>query len=308
MPRSPLYIVSKGRWETRHTMRALDAMQVPYWVVVEPQEADQYARVLLRRPVKDASLGPGLLVLPAAPPPGAGSIPARNFAWQHAVSLGADAHWCLDDNLRGFHVLQDNRIIPAKTGQIFDLAEAWCAQYRNIGLAGFQYSGLVKRRFPRPPFMLNTRIYSCLFLPHARLDRVLDEPWRGVYNEDTDLSLRVLKAGLVTVLFYMFLAKKLPSRAVRGGNTDTLYAVPDADVRFAESLRAQHPDVVRVGRRYGRTHHVVDYTRFTQALVRDPGAPPLAHTDTLARQHTPDGRRVRFDQRPADLVDGPGWY
>jgi hypothetical protein len=303
MPRSPLYIVSKGRWETRHTMRALDAMQVPYWVIVEPQEAEAYARALMRSWGK-----PALLVLPETPPPGSGSIPARNAAWAHAIWLGADAHWCLDDNLRGFHVLQDNRIIPAKTGRIFDLAEAWCAQYQNVGLAGFQYSGLVKRRFARPPFMLNTRIYSCLFIPHARLDRTLDARWRGVYNEDTDLSLRVLKAGLVTVLFYMFLAKKLPSRAVRGGNTDSLYAVPDADVLFAESLRAQHPDVVRVARRYGRTHHVVDYARFTQTLVRDPAvAHPLALGDALARAHTPDGRRVRFDQRPSDLVDGPAW-
>jgi hypothetical protein len=300
MPRSPVYIVSKGRWQTRHTMRALDAMGVPYFVVVEPQEADQYARALMGT----LGLTAYLLVLPETPPPGSGSIPARNWAWDHAQEiLGADAHWCLDDNLRGFHVLQDNRIIPAKTGALFDLAEAWCAQYTNIGLAGFQYSGLVKRRFARPPFMLNTRIYSCLYIPHARLDRTLADRWRGVYNEDTDLSLRVLKAGLVTVLFYMFLAKKLPSRSQRGGNTDSIYAIPDAATQFAESLRAQHPDVVRIARRYGRTHHVVDYTGFTQSLVRDPAAPaPLALGDALVRKRTPDGRRVRFDQRAPDLV------
>jgi hypothetical protein len=303
MPRSPLYIVSKGRWATRHTMRALDAMQVPYWVIVEPQEADQYARALM------VSWGkPALLVLPETPPSGSGSIPARNAAWAHARDvLHADAHWCLDDNLRGFHVLRDNRIIPAKTGALFDLAEAWGTQYTNIGLMGFQYSGLVKRRFPRPPFVLNTRIYSCVWIPHARLDAALAEPWRGVYNEDTDLSLRVLKAGLVTVLFYMFLAKKLPSRSQRGGNTDSIYAIPDADRHFAESLRTQHPDVVRVARRYGRAHHVVDYARFTQGLLRDPLAPPLAATLALARKGTPDGRRVRFDTRPTDLVDGPAW-
>ena len=300
MPRSPLYIVSKGRWANAYTMRALDAMGVPYFVVVEPPEADQYATAVMLS--REATL----LVLPETPPPGAGSIPARNYAWRHAKNvLGADAHWCLDDNLRGFHVLTDNRIIPAKTGLVFDLAEAWCAQYANIGLMGFQYSGLVKRRFARPPFMLNTRIYSCVWIPHARLARTLTEPWRGVYNEDTDLSLRVLKAGLVTVLFYMFLAKKLPSRSQRGGNTDSIYALPDADVQFAESLRAQHPDVVRVARRYGRTHHVVDYARFTQPLVRDPHAPGVAATYALARKSTPDGRRVRFDQRAADLVDGP---
>jgi hypothetical protein len=36
-PRYPVYIVSKGRWETRLTSKALESLGVPYRIVIEPQ-------------------------------------------------------------------------------------------------------------------------------------------------------------------------------------------------------------------------------------------------------------------------------
>ena len=45
-PRFPLYIVSKGRWETPLTARYLEKMDVPYWIVVEEQERAAYAEVI----------------------------------------------------------------------------------------------------------------------------------------------------------------------------------------------------------------------------------------------------------------------
>lgn len=41
-PRYPLYIVSKGRADSRITHRALLAMRVPHYIVVEPAEVDLY--------------------------------------------------------------------------------------------------------------------------------------------------------------------------------------------------------------------------------------------------------------------------
>ena len=45
-PRYPVYVISKGRWDTRLTVRALESISVPYRVVVEPQERDRYAEVI----------------------------------------------------------------------------------------------------------------------------------------------------------------------------------------------------------------------------------------------------------------------
>ena len=67
-PNYPVYIVSKGRWDSRLTSKALEEMKMPYSIVVEPQEYENYASVI--DPAK-------ILVLPFSNL-GQGSIPARN--------------------------------------------------------------------------------------------------------------------------------------------------------------------------------------------------------------------------------------
>ena len=47
-PKYPIYIPSKGRWETRLTVKALDRIRVPYYIVIEPQEFENYAIVVDR--------------------------------------------------------------------------------------------------------------------------------------------------------------------------------------------------------------------------------------------------------------------
>ena len=43
-PKYPVYIISKGRWESRLTVKALERMQVHYRIVVEPQEYEATRR------------------------------------------------------------------------------------------------------------------------------------------------------------------------------------------------------------------------------------------------------------------------
>ena len=45
-PNYPLYIVSKGRADSRLTSKALESMKVPYHIVIEKQEYPQYAAVI----------------------------------------------------------------------------------------------------------------------------------------------------------------------------------------------------------------------------------------------------------------------
>lgn len=45
-PNYPIYIVSKGRWDTRQTSKALEKINVPYYIIVEQQEYDKYASVI----------------------------------------------------------------------------------------------------------------------------------------------------------------------------------------------------------------------------------------------------------------------
>ena len=41
-PQFPIYVVSKGRWDNQLTGRALDVIGVPYRMIVEEGEEEQY--------------------------------------------------------------------------------------------------------------------------------------------------------------------------------------------------------------------------------------------------------------------------
>ena len=45
-PKYPIYIISKGRWESRLTSKALEKIKVPYYIVVEPSEYSYYNEVI----------------------------------------------------------------------------------------------------------------------------------------------------------------------------------------------------------------------------------------------------------------------
>lgn len=260
LPKYPIYIISKGRQESRHTSKALEAICVPYRIVIEPQEYKQYAEVI--DPKK-------ILVLPFSNL-GQGSIPARNWVWEHSVSEGHKRHWILDDNIRGFFRLNNNLKVPVKTGATFRAIEIFSDRYINIGISGMNYFMFAKRKDRIPPITLNTRIYSCILIENSIPFR-----WRGRYNEDTDLCLRALKSRLCTVLFNAFLCFKEPTMSCKGGNTESLY-MANGRYKMAESLRDQHPDVVTITEKWGRPQHHVDYRPFkdNKLILRD-DCPPI---------------------------------
>lgn len=221
-------------------------------VVVEPQEAEDYAKTVGAE---------NILVLPFSNL-GLGSIPARNWIWNHAVRAGYSSHWCIDDNIEAFNRLNRNCKLVVETDAIFTAAEDFVGRYENVLLSGFNYYSFCKTTEELPPYYLNTRIYSCILIDHR-----IPFKWRGKYNEDTDLSLRVLKAGYCTILFNAFLAGKVCTMRMKGGNTDELYA-GDGRRLMAESLVKQHPDVAKVVWRFNRWHHHVNYRQFKKNALR----------------------------------------
>jgi hypothetical protein len=267
-PRFPIYIPSKARADSFTTMRYLDSMGVPYSVIVEKAEYRAYAAVIDQQKllVLDRSYQDrydALVDLEDGESKGSG--PARNFAWDHAQSIGVEYHWIMDDNIRGFYRLNRNRKGRVTDGTIFRCMEDFIMRYTNVAMAGPHYDFFVPQTDPRPPFKLNTRIYSCNLI---RTD--LPFRWRGRYNEDTDLSLRILKAGWCTILFNAFLQKKVTTQTMLGGNMDAFYAA-EGTRRKSQLLVNLHPDVARLAWKYGRCHHQVDYRPFQRnQLQRKP--------------------------------------
>lgn len=245
-PKYPVYIISKGRWESRLTSKSLERMKVPYHIVIEPQEYDNYASVI----DKDK-----ILTLPFSNL-GQGSIPARNWVWEHSISIGAEKHWILDDNIYDFYRLNRNSRNIVQTGAIFKCCEDFTDRYENVKISGMNYRFFMVPTEKHPPYYLNTRVYSCILI-----DNSVKHRWRGRYNEDTDLCIRVLKDGYCTILFNAFLQEKAATMTLKGGNTDELYK-DDGRLKMAQSLVDQHPDICTVSWKFGRYQHHVNYDGF----------------------------------------------
>lgn len=265
-PNHPIYIVSKGRWKSRLTSRTLDEMGVPYLMVVEAQEAAQYAaevgweRVLILPDEyldrydtfdglgRERSVGPGA---------------ARNFCWDHSSAAGAKYHWVMDDNIDAFHRLHNNTKDEILTGSTLLAMEDFVDRYENVAIAGPNYYSFAKLTDAVPPFVVNTRIYSCLLIRNC-----IPYRWRGRYNEDTDLCLRVLKDGYCTIQFNAFLCGKVTTQRMSGGNTKEFYEKEGTENK-SRMLVDMHPDVAKVVWRFNRWHHHVDYRPFKgNALIR----------------------------------------
>lgn len=261
-PRHPIYIVSKGRYETRFTAKSLERMKVKYYIVVEAHEYDLYNNaidrtygtviILPEQYLKDYEVCDDIPYGQKSVGPGA----ARNFAWDHSISIGAKSHWVMDDNIDWFYRYHKGKRIRCLNGAIFRAAEDFVDRYENVPVAGLQYTFFCVPADRLPAYAKNTRIYSCLLIRNDCKFK-----WRGRYNEDTDLSLRVLKDGDCTIQFNAFLQAKMGTQVLKGGNTEAFYAKEGTSPKSL-MLKELHPDVTELVYRFGRHHHMVDYTPF----------------------------------------------
>lgn len=247
-PKYPIYIISKGRWERRQTVKTMEFTNTPYKIVVEPKEYNDYANVIDKKNIIKAPENFSERKQ--------GSIPVRNFVWEHSIENGFDWHWILDDNIESVERFYNNLKIKCKTPTPFRVIEDFVERYENIGQAGMHYGIFCPASEARPPLHFNTRVYSCILQNNKIKHR-----WRGKYNEDTDLSLRILKDGWATVLFRTFLIGKRATLTQKGGNA-SIYKQTDNRKEFVQSLINQHPDVVKMTYKFNRFHHQVNYKPF----------------------------------------------
>jgi hypothetical protein len=292
LPRFPIYIPSKSRATNALTPHYLDRMGVPYKIIVEHQQLADYQHHYSddRLLVLDPAFQHDYDTCDDDPNPllSKGPGPARNFAWHHALEQGHTHHWVMDDNIRSFMLLQNNRRGPTYDPGYFHAQETFMLRYTNVGMAGPHYKMFAPSTSKLPPFLTNTRIFSCNLIRND-----LPQRWRGRYNEDLILSLDILKAGWCTIQFYAFLQDKVATQVMAGGNTDEFYSV-EGTLRKSVLANMVHPDLVRVVRRYkageyhdelgrtqqGRWHHVADFSPFADMglLRHNPPAPDTDHT------------------------------
>ena len=267
----PVYVVSKGRHDCCLTSQFLTMCEVKHYVVVEEFQKADYEGTVGQSPYTTIITIPQRFFdeyetlcsyeneIGETRKTGPGA--ARNFCWWHSMQNGFFAHHVLDDNIRGFHMLSDNCKFKVRTGAFIRAFEEHFMAFDNIALCGPCYASFAPKTENRGCHIFNTRIYSWITIRNDIWDKGFK--WRGRYNEDTILSIDVMKAGYATLQYYMFLQYKIVTQAMKGGNTEEFYA-EEGTTRKSRMLEEVHPDVAKVTWRFSRVHHMVDYSPFAE--------------------------------------------
>jgi hypothetical protein len=256
LPNYPIYIPSKGRADCCYTAKCLDAGEVPFHLVIEPQE-----EALYRVQFPSAHF----LILPwngddqvrrdfcqQRRIENGGLIAARNWIKEHATATGSERHWQLDDNITEFYRRYKGKRIRCESGLALRACEDFTDRYENVAISGLNYYMFVMDDKQTSPLVINCHVYSCSLILNA-----LPFCWRLAYNDDTDICLQVLSTGIwCTVLINVFMCRKLRTMTVQGGNTADLYQ-GDGRLHMARSLERVWPGIVETKRRFHRPQHVI---------------------------------------------------
>jgi hypothetical protein len=238
--RYPIYVPTYDRYETPYTISFLQRDRVPFRAVVQDEER--------------------LIVLP---PGDWNLLKTRCWIMDHAIAEGHERHWQLDDNMRDVRYAWQGDRIPCNAAIGLGACEDFSDRYENVGVSGLNYQMFVTDE-TRTPYFLNAHVYSCTLVNNS-----IPYRWRLVLNDDTDLCLQVLAGGWCTVLLNAFVADKIKTMQVGGGNTDRHYQ-GDGRLEMARVLERAWPGVVKVDRRYGRPQHVIDWKKFDTPLKPKP--------------------------------------
>lgn len=263
------------------TSSALSNMNVHHFIVVEKPDLKAYRDAIERREINATllELDPAYkedyelcdrFGLSRSTGPG----PARNFAWDHSIACGHKAHWVMDDNISGFFRLNKNLKVPCKSPEYWNAMADFSERYENVSMSGPNYFMFAPRKTKQPPFVHNTRIYSCNWIRNDAPFR-----WRGRYNEDTILSLDMLTAGWCTIQFNAFLQFKMQTQKLKGGNTDDFYhaeGVVQPGEKYSDTgtlnksqmLVDVYPELAKITYKFSRIHHDVDYSSFKKIALK----------------------------------------
>ena len=236
----PIYIPSKGRAEIAQTPMFLRDADIPFRLVVEPDEYEAYMTLY------------GADYVLQLPKSGQGLSYSRNFCKKHATVSGAKRHWQIDDNVKGIYRMNKGKGIKTDTASAMTLLEEFVDRYSNVGLAGLRHQAFV--RFATKPFEINQQVYSFYMILNE-----MPFNFRDHLIEDTDMNLQVITGGWCTILFNAYYMMKTASQTMSGGNTDSEY-IGDGTWKRAKRLQLFWQDYVK-GIKYNGNKYVCDMGR-----------------------------------------------
>jgi len=252
----PIFIISKGRYfrnkkyQPPKTAQYLEMINLDYKIIVEPEELEMYAKSISKSKIitlPDEYLNKNQ-----------GSIPARNFVHHYNIDKENIAYWILDDNINDYYWVDQNERYKVRDAFAFKFVEDLMNNYENVYLAGHQYKMFCPPTDYRNIIQHNGRVFSSILI-RTDIPSLNDDAdiWRGKYNEDVDLSLRILKQGLPTILSIVLTADK--DRTGGSGGNEEIYTSDSnhSGNQKSNSLLEHHSDAIDIITRYNRTHHKI---------------------------------------------------
>jgi hypothetical protein len=201
MNRFPIYIPSRGRYEKNLTANLLKEEEIPFKLVVEPQDAHNYF---------NAFGGDSILILPEN---NQGVSYVRNWIKDYSKEVKEEYHWQIDDDIRHFKRRIDNKNVNSSAMGVLTEAEDEVVKYSNVGAAGL--SSFVFAWASKQDVKINKQVYTVMLFNNATPVRFTKDT-----IEDLDYSLRVLYAGWCTLFFTRIMFEAVPTMKQKGGNTD----------------------------------------------------------------------------------------
>lgn len=230
----PIYVPSKARSQVKLTTQTLADVGLHFYVVVEPQDAEEYYKEY----PKDQ------IVVMEKNDQGIGYV--RNACKEHSISIGADYHWQVDDNIKDFRIREGGKNVVKNTRNIFAATEYYMSYFDNIGICSLSHTMFAFAK--NTHVSINRQAYSCVLVNNS-----LDIKYREDCIEDTDYSLQVLSRGYCTILFNKLLMAKAPTGQYKGGNTDTVHA-GDGRLKRSRKLQEYWPGAFKVVKKDERWH------------------------------------------------------
>jgi hypothetical protein len=229
--RHPIFIPSKGRGEKCITANLLIKNNIPFTLVIEPQDEATY-----RNSYPEAAF----LILPRN---NCGIAFSRSFIKNNAKDLGFKYHWQIDDDISKIMQVSNRKIISEDVNHCLSECELFMDAYQNIGAIGLCNAafGMLKKK----PFQRNQMVYCVQLIRNDIKANFRIQP------EDSDFSLQILASGMCTILVnkFLFAAPSTNSGQV-GGLTQSAYR-NDGRAQVVRNFLKTWPHTGKMVRRNG---------------------------------------------------------
>lgn len=218
MNKYTIYIPSKGRHDSVTTFDLLRESGLDSYIVVEPQDYDDYHQVYGDRVIMLDENNMGISY-------------SRNYIKQYSKNKGEDFHWQMDDDITKFNYVNKGKRTKETAFKVITTTEEFVDRYENIGGASIAIDTFVFAK--NKPFDLNCMIYGVMLL-----NSNTPFEFRGV-GEDTDMSIQILEAGMNTITMNVFSFNTKPLGKNKGGNYD--WYMNDGKLERLNTLISRYP-------------------------------------------------------------------